>query len=180
LSSKWDSLDTNTQRYIATIAAGSRQQSRFIAMMSDYSRTSELVAAANNSAGASNEQFEKTLDSLQSKLNQLKNAWDTFTMSLMNNEVIKLGVDILTKLMETINGIVALFDKVGLGGPAAIGLVVAALYLGDRALKVFTASLQKGTSIFGSFGAVGRAAIDSITARFTKMKKGLSEMKKQL
>jgi TP901 family phage tail tape measure protein len=55
LSSKWDSLDTNTQRYIATIAAGSRQQSRFIAMMSDYSRTQELVTAANNSAGASNE-----------------------------------------------------------------------------------------------------------------------------
>ena len=54
LSGKWDSLDTNTQRYIATIAAGSRQQSRFIAMMSDYNRTVELVSAANNSAGASN------------------------------------------------------------------------------------------------------------------------------
>jgi TP901 family phage tail tape measure protein len=53
LSSKWDGLDKNTQRYIATIAAGSRQQSRFIAMMSNYGRTQELVAAANNSAGAS-------------------------------------------------------------------------------------------------------------------------------
>jgi TP901 family phage tail tape measure protein len=53
LSSKWDGLDKNTQRYIATIAAGSRQQSRFIAMMSDYGRTQELVTAANNSAGAS-------------------------------------------------------------------------------------------------------------------------------
>jgi hypothetical protein len=39
LSQKWNTLDTNTQRYIATIAAGSRQQSRFIAMMSDYART---------------------------------------------------------------------------------------------------------------------------------------------
>jgi hypothetical protein len=39
LSSKWDGLDKNTQRYIATIAAGSRQQSRFIAMMQDYDRT---------------------------------------------------------------------------------------------------------------------------------------------
>jgi TP901 family phage tail tape measure protein len=39
LSSKWDGLEKNTQRYIATIAAGSRQQSRFIAMMSDYART---------------------------------------------------------------------------------------------------------------------------------------------
>jgi TP901 family phage tail tape measure protein len=39
LSSKWGGLDKNTQRYIATVAAGSRQQSRFIAMMSDYERT---------------------------------------------------------------------------------------------------------------------------------------------
>jgi hypothetical protein len=35
------------------MAAGSRQQSRFIAMMSNYDRTMELVTAANNSAGAS-------------------------------------------------------------------------------------------------------------------------------
>jgi TP901 family phage tail tape measure protein len=55
LSSKWDGLDKNTQRYIATIAAGSRQQSRFIAMMQNYERTQDLVTAANASAGASNE-----------------------------------------------------------------------------------------------------------------------------
>jgi TP901 family phage tail tape measure protein len=53
IASKWDTLDINTQRYIATIAAGSRQQSRFIAMMSNYDRTMELVTAANESAGAS-------------------------------------------------------------------------------------------------------------------------------
>jgi hypothetical protein len=53
LAEKWDTLDFKTQRYIATTAAGSRQQSRFIAMMSDYGRTMELAAAANDSAGAS-------------------------------------------------------------------------------------------------------------------------------
>jgi TP901 family phage tail tape measure protein len=53
LAKKWETLDFETQRYIATTAAGSRQQSRFIAMMSDYERTMELVDAANNSAGAS-------------------------------------------------------------------------------------------------------------------------------
>ena len=74
IASKWDTLDTNTQRYIATMAAGSRQQSRFIAMMSNYDRTMELVNAANNSAGASQRQFEKTTESLESKLNKLKNA----------------------------------------------------------------------------------------------------------
>lgn len=105
ISQKWDSLDTNTQRYIATIAAGSRQQSRFIAMMANYDRTMELVEMANTSAGASQMQFEKTLDSMQSKLDRLKNAWNEFTMGLANNSIIKAVVDLLTDLLNTINKI---------------------------------------------------------------------------
>jgi TP901 family phage tail tape measure protein len=103
LSSKWDSLDTNTQRYIATIAAGSRQQSRFIAMMQDYGRTQDLVSAANNSAGASQNQYEKSLESMESKLQQLKNAWDEFTMGIMNSSFLKAGVDALTALVNAMN-----------------------------------------------------------------------------
>lgn len=106
LASKWDTLDISTQRYIATQAAGSRQQSRFLAMMSNYDRTMELVDAAYNSAGSSQEQFDKTLESLESKLNKLKNAWDQFTMGLANDEAIKFAVDVLTKILETINSII--------------------------------------------------------------------------
>lgn len=106
LASKWDTLDFTTQRYIATTAAGSRQQSRFIAMMSDYGRTQELVSAAYNSAGASQEQFEKTLDSLEAKLTKLKNAWDQFAMGLANNEFIKGVVDVLTFLLNMLNSII--------------------------------------------------------------------------
>jgi len=45
-------------------------------MMSDYDRTMELVNAAYDSAGSGQAQFEKTLDSMQAKLAELKNAWD--------------------------------------------------------------------------------------------------------
>jgi TP901 family phage tail tape measure protein len=114
LSSKWNTLDKNTQRYIATIAAGSRQQSRFIAMMQDYRRTQELVTAANNSTGASQRQFEKTMDSLRSKVEKLKNAWHEFSMGIMDNRFVKAGVDILTKLLEIINKATSAFD--GFGG----------------------------------------------------------------
>ena len=103
LSSKWNGLDIMTQRYIATMAAGSRQQSRFIAMMQDYERTIELVDAAYNSSGASQRQFEKTQESLESKLNKLKNAWDEFLMGISNSTVIKKGVDALTGLLNVIN-----------------------------------------------------------------------------
>jgi hypothetical protein len=71
--------------------------------MSDYGRTQELVAAANNSAGASTAQFEKTQDSLASKIEKLKNAWHEFTMGIVDSDLVKFGVDILTKFLEVIN-----------------------------------------------------------------------------
>lgn len=66
----------------------------------------ELVNAANNSAGASQRQYEKTLDSLETKLAKLKNAWNEFAMGLSNNEFIKAAVDALTGLLTTINKII--------------------------------------------------------------------------
>lgn len=133
LAEKWDSLDTITQRYIATQAAGSRQQSRFLAMMSDYSRTVELTNAAYNSAGSSQEQFEKTLDSLDAKLNQLKNSWDSFILGITDSDVIKGAVDALTGLLNVINGIT---DALGSSsGIAKIGLALGAFTVGKGILQ---------------------------------------------
>ena len=175
LSSKWDSLSTNTQRYIATIAAGSRQQSRFIAMMQDYSRTQELVNAANASAGASNEQFEKTLDSLESKLAKLTNSWNTFTMSLMNNEFLKGAIEVLVAIMNAINGVVAAFDKIGLGSVASLAIVVGALVLGTMTLNAFEKNLRqvdaegkRTYTTLGAIGATGKAGFAAVTGAIKK------------
>lgn len=105
LASRWDSLNTMQQRYIATQAAGSRQQSRFLAMMNDYEGLQETLGYAMDSTGASQEQFNKTLDSLQSKLNNLSNAWTEFTTGILNQDVIKFGVDALTQILNLINDI---------------------------------------------------------------------------
>lgn len=168
LSSKWNTLDTNTQRYIATIAAGSRQQSRFIAMMSDYGRTQELVSAANNSAGASQKQYEKTLDSLATKLTELSNAWKTFTMGLVDNELIKTGIDLLTGLLTALNNFTDLFGE--FSGAAKITTLVIALYLGDKALNVFTKSLKEGNTIFQSFAATGKGTFKAVGEDVEKLK----------
>ena len=144
ISQKWNSLDTNTQRYIATIAAGSRQQSRFIAMMANYDRTMELVEMANTSAGASQQQFEKTLDSMQSKLDRLKNAWNEFTMGLANNSIIKAVVDLLTNFLNVINKLSS-----GISGNNGvlkslvdIGILMGGLKLGKAAFSGFFGWLQ--------------------------------------
>lgn len=91
---------------IATMASGSRQQSRFIAMMDNYAKTTEFVNSAYNSAGSGQRQFEKTLESLAAKLTKLKNAWDEFAMGLTNNVIIKGAVDTLTILLTAVNKLI--------------------------------------------------------------------------
>lgn len=134
LSSKWNNLDMMTQRYVATMAAGSRQQSRFIAMMSDYDRTLELVDAAYNSSGASQRQFEKTQDSLESKLNKLTNAWNEFLMGISNSSVIKGAVDLLTNLLNIINKVTGAFGE-GAGGVLKLATAMGGLKLGSAILN---------------------------------------------
>ena len=117
ISSRWDGLSQTQQRYIATIAAGARQQSRFLAMVQNYDRLKELTDAAANSEGASDVQFSKTLDSMEAKLNKLNNAWDQFTMGITNNELIKKGTGALVKILDVVNkfetGVEHLGDKIG-------------------------------------------------------------------
>ena len=139
LAEKWDSLDISTQRYIATMAAGSRQQSRFLAMMGNYDRTMELVDAAYSSAGASQQQFEKTLDSLDAKLQQLHNSWDSFLLGLADDSLIKGAVDLTTGFVDTLNNLTKGLDGAG-GSLVKFAGAAAALSVG----KVGFTSLFEG------------------------------------
>ena len=149
LSSKWDSLDKMSQRYVATTAAGSRQQSRFIAMMSNYQRTMELTGYATNSAGASQRQFEKTTESLESKLNKLHNAWEQFTTGIANQSIIKGVVDLLTNLLNTVNSVTDALDPLHTGWSK---IVVA--FLGFKAAKTVVDGALKsiGTQLATGMG----------------------------
>lgn len=150
LASKWDTLDLATQRYIATTAAGSRQQSRFLAMMSNYGRTMELVDSAYNSSGAGQEQFEKTLDSMETALNRLKNAWDQFAMGILNSDLAKGGIGALTGLLEIINSLTDGMGSLG-GAVAKIGIAFGAFQLGRGFFDNFFSGLngEKPKSIAG-------------------------------
>lgn len=161
LASKWDSLTTMQQRYIATQAAGSRQQSRFIALMSDYARTQELVGEAYNANGAAAKQFEKTQESLESKLARLKNAWDEFTMGILNSDLTKGIVDLLTNILNGVNQLTSGFGTLNDGIGGVINSVLK--------LSTLLVSLRLGKSILGGIGkglmgTVTTAGAEAVTA----------------
>lgn len=183
LASKWDSLDIMSQRYIATTAAGSRQQSRFIAMMQDYDRTMQLVDAAYNSAGSSSKQFEKTQESLESKLARLKNAWNTFLMGIADDKIIKTLVDALTGLLNAYNNLTSGMDGVG-GSMVRLGTVFAGLRIAklgvDKLAFHFAMVRTEALKAAGAITTVGTATtgagkgrtLSNLATRFTNMGAG--------
>ena len=175
LSSKWNTLDKNTRAYIATMAAGSRQQSRFIAMVSDYARLSQLEEEAINSAGASGKQFEKTLESMEAKVQNLQNQVDTFLTQIMNSGFLKFLIDAGKYLTEFANkltslpGILGSISKVGLG----FGIFKGGAKLVDTIFRSFT---QNGKQFTGLGARIGGNIFMGIKSVFHKGKVGLQNI----
>lgn len=144
LSKKWGGLSTAQQRYIATQAAGARQQSRFIAMLQDTERLQYLLDEAYSANGASAIQFEKTQESVEAKTNKLKNAWDEFTMGFMNEKILKGGIDAFRVGLSAINDIIeSISEKVK-------------FVFGDGIGGIAKGALTFGTG-FASLGVAGKA-----------------------
>lgn len=140
LSEKWNTLDRNSQRYIATIAAGSRQQSRFIAMMENYDRTIELVNTAYDSAGRASEQFAKYQDTVEYKLNQLQNTWEQFRTRFFNSDFFK-------DIIDGLNGILGKITE--LSGGQLFGLGAAFVVLGKTLVMNLITGVQTGVKKLG-------------------------------
>lgn len=108
LGSKWSTLDSATKRYLGTIIAGNRQQSRFLALMENYERFTEIQESAMNAEDASVLQYAKTLDSLETKLNQISNSFQQFYMSIANGPVVGGFLEILNNVITNLS----LYDPV--------------------------------------------------------------------
>ena len=137
LSKIWDSLDRNTQRWIANTAAGSRQQSRFISLLSDSERLQELYTAALDSEDAALVQYSKSLDSMGSKLNQLSTSFQQFYMQIFNGETLKAAVEYLTQFIDKLN-------EIGpVGAIAIVGSLISALSSIGMAMSIKIAAAYK-------------------------------------
>ena len=118
LGPKWQSLDRNTQAYLGTIIAGTRQQSRFITLMQNWDRVLELSEESANSAGQQALMHAKSMDSIESKMQQFKVAWQEFVSNLADSDLFKGLFSGLTKIIDLFNSgnqpIILLSSAVGL------------------------------------------------------------------
>ena len=108
LGKKWDTLNSNQQAAVAKALAGTRQQSRLIAMMSDYERVIELQQISERSAGATLAQMETYLEGMDAALNKINVAWEKIVTNIVDNEFI---IDIATMIGGALDSISALVSN---------------------------------------------------------------------
>lgn len=122
LGKKWNSLTRNQKSYLATQIAGTRQQSRFYALMNDYDRTLQLVSESTNSSGKAASQFALYQSSLSASTERLNNEWEKFYNNILKNDTaLKTFSNTATGLLQIANKLGAIPTTV-LGGSALAGL----------------------------------------------------------
>lgn len=141
LGPKWNSLDRNTQAYLGTIIAGTRQQSRFITLMQNWDRVLDLADQSANSAGMQALMHEKAMDSITSKVEQFQVAWQEFVSNLTDSTAIKAVISGLTKLVNVFNS----GNKPVTLMAGAIGLL--AIKLKDLQSPIITKAKEWGETI---------------------------------
>ena len=126
LAGKWDTIDTNTQRYIATIMAGNRQQSRFLALVSNGERLAELSEEAANSEDAATLQVLKTMDSIEAKSQQFKTSLQSLYTDTGIENLYKGFLDIGNNIVKTFSDMSTL-GKIPIMAITNIGLSFSSL-----------------------------------------------------
>lgn len=116
LGQKWDTLSSNQQAAVAKALAGTRQQSRLIAMMDNYDRVLELQKVSERSSGATAAQLEKYMEGIEASLNRVSVAWEKVVTTFTKSSLITKGLDVVSNLLEYVN---SLFDNL----PAQLVLV---------------------------------------------------------
>lgn len=164
LASKWDSLDKNTQQYIAITSAGTNQLNNFLALMNNFDHAAEATATSLNSAGSAMRENEAYQESLEYQTNNLKATFQDLANNVIDKElissVLKLG-DAFLKLANTDIGV--LVTKIGLLAGAGWGLSsliqvskIIPVIVGQ--FKNFNAVLSLVAEGSGTFGAALSAA----------------------
>lgn len=104
LGQKFNTLDSVTQRAVATTLGGSYQYTKIISLLSNYDKALKYTETAENSAGSAMKKFETSyLDSLEAKQNALQATFESAVMDSDMNEVYGNILDATTALVKFVD-----------------------------------------------------------------------------
>lgn len=134
VGSRWETLNTNQQAAVAVAMAGTRQQSRLIAIFQDFDRTLQLVQESQDSVGATNAQHVEYMESMAAAMTRLQTAWQGFITTITDSETI---IDIVRGIASAIEWLSTALDKSGVSGKNAM-IVMALMVIALKTKTIWT------------------------------------------
>lgn len=103
LAEKWDTLDNNSQKYIATTVAGTTQLNNFLALMNNFDHAVSATNTALESQGSAMRENSAYMESIQAKLSQLQSTFQDFANNVISSDLAKAVLDLANGLLQIAN-----------------------------------------------------------------------------
>lgn len=160
LASRWSSLTSEQQQYIALQIAGRFQLSRFLVLMQQYETAIKATNTALNSQGSGYRENEQYLKSLEARINMLKNAWTDLTLTMGDAVLTDSFVGIVSFLTNVAENLGKVIEQFGLLPSIAFTIVttygIASKKFKASILEVIGAIRGKNTTLLASTTAIHR------------------------
>jgi TP901 family phage tail tape measure protein len=121
VGNKFSSLNKMQQASVAVALAGTRQQSRLLAIFQDFDRTLELVQTSEESAGATTAQHLKFMEGMEASLTNLRTSYQRFITTITESEVV---IGIVRALSSAIDSVTNILNSLGLSGKNAMIVII--------------------------------------------------------
>lgn len=142
LGYKFEGLTRNQQAYIATALAGTRQQSRLLAVMQNFDRTMELVEVSVGASGATLAQHAEYSGGMEAANARLQTSWQQVITSFASSDIVIGAINAMTKGLEILSGSVSVL-VLGLTTMVAILAISKAVTLAKAAATAIDVAVTK-------------------------------------
>jgi len=133
LAGVYQDLTNAEKAYVTETIAGKYQAQNAAAILNNWGTAVAATETAMNSAGSAANENEKVLDSIQGRLQQLSSAWEQFSTTIFDSDLIKFVIDLGTRLLKLANNDVV-------QGIAKLAVALAAV---NMAMNVFSSAKMK-------------------------------------
>lgn len=116
----WNELTDKNRAQLLEVLFGKRQGQMGSAILSNFDQAKNAIEAMENSAGSAEREMEKITQSLEYKINSLKQTWNGVAQNLFDTEMIGGAVSVLQLFSS---GVDRLTNSLGMLG--TVGLVAA-------------------------------------------------------
>ena len=119
----WDDLNSMEQAMLAEEIAGKNRANVFTSIMQNASQLENAYDTLKESAGSATKEQEAYMDSLEGKINALKESFTAITMQMVNSDFLKGFIGNLTTGVNAVSGFIDIFGAM----PTTVTAVVGAL-----------------------------------------------------